>query len=194
MSDSGSQSSKKGFWHNPTVVALAPILVSWLLTKIEDVKLEWAWTWIPEWIVSVGRWFNAPIGIKPAWMISAVALVYLMSRLIKKFASLASTEAPDFLNYMTDRIDGLQWKWKWRPDRSGTYDMTEILALCPQCSYPMVWTFNGYGWGRSEELHCEECKHSQALDTSRSDTENRIRRRVGHTLEQRDTQSGKKNG
>ncbi|CAQ71559.1 hypothetical protein [Cupriavidus taiwanensis] len=197
MADSGSQTTKKGFWHNPTVVALAPILVSWLLTKIENVKLEWAWTWIPEWVVSIGRWFNTPIGLKPAWIISAAAAAYLLVRLINSASARLSTDGPDmsFLSYVADRIDGLEWKWKWRRNSEGKFDMENILALCPKCSYPMIWTTTNLSFGFSKDgLRCEECDFSHDLGRSMYSAQDRIRRRVFHTVEQKAQEASKKNG
>lgn len=190
MALEGSE-GRKSLSNNATVGAIAGAVVPWLLTKLEGIKVEWSWNWIPDWVVGVGRWLATPVGIKPYVIVWLAVAAYFLLRIVRAVARRMHADTPvdlSFLSYVRERIDGIEWTWEWKKDSGGKYSVTRLRPCCPQCDYPMVWTKSDRLAMAYNALHCEECKHDEVLNYAMSDTENRVRRRVHHTLEQREAE------
>lgn len=175
--------AEKGFWNSQVVSAVIGSVATYILSKLDTIKTNWAWEWIPGWASAVSNWFTKPF-ISPMHALLAVFGLVILRRVYTAltYAMAEAPSTPNFLQYCGDRIDGMQWRWRWVKSGSA-YDVDRIQALCPRCKYPMVWTQSSYHLLGYNSLHCEECKHTQQLDHEKQEVENRIRRRINYVLE-----------
>lgn len=64
-----------------------------------------------------------------SWWILIFILVYCIS--IKCINRRTKIKLPDFTNYTTETVDGIEWKWEWMKD-GRTWRIVNLHSYCPR--------------------------------------------------------------
>lgn len=93
----------------------------------------------------------------PLWIVLGGIFAAFVSR---KLQDEYFNKSPDFTNYNSDKIKAQIYKWSWRKNSFGKWQITDLRVLCEKCD---TETFEIYAAGRFiGEVECPRCDHKMA--------------------------------
>lgn len=96
----------------------------------------------------------------PLWTVIAITLLALVTvAAIKQLRTLSSSiEYPPYVNYLTDLMYGVTWKWKWAKSYKHDLDYCvsddDLFAYCPLCQMKLDGS-NSYNYDSEANYVCE---------------------------------------
>ena len=97
--------------------------------------------------------------LKVWWVLIGLAVVvfglYLFVKYIEYEQKQKENNKPPFLEYTQGHILGYSWKWAWRQNVYGKYEVDDLHPVCSRCGTPIVNNMRGCG-GSYMCLRCNE--------------------------------------
>lgn len=148
----------KNFWKNPWIVSTGSGLIVLIVTLLIDwITAEKIFNTIKNVLVFIWKTILAflNLNLKLWWVLAGIVVLFLILLFWSKHVESSSSKQnePEFTTYTKDTILQYKWKWVWKKDYYGKYDIEELHPICSKCETPLTVVHFGYG----EKKKCLRC-------------------------------------
>ena len=142
---------------HPVIVAIIPVILSFILTVLYDMvknrQLLSTAKNILSFIINCVTSF-LQFNIEVWWIVVAMVIIIGILFILFKIGNAKNYKQsnPLWIQYQKDSINGWNWEWKWRRDSFGRYYVDDLHPVCNYCGSPLV-----YGDDFCDYLKCVRC-------------------------------------
>lgn len=117
---------------NAVLGAIMGIFATAVWDCLRDIPLFSTLIKISKWV-----WINILNFTIPFWILILIVIFWKILKLTFFKRGTERNNSLEFLNYNEDDFDGLKWRWQWKKNSSGKYNVDNLTIVCSKCQTPM---------------------------------------------------------
>ena len=163
---------------SPLGVALISTFVGFALTVLYDIlKGKQILTTIAIVLKSIWsciiNFFN--FDLKVWWVLVGIIAIVFILWIVAEISSTINEE-PNFTKYTEDTIQGWKWKWYWKKNYYGKYEIENLHPVCDSCGTALA-----YKHDYQNNLYCVRC--GRMYNSDKLPIENHIKIYIGDNVD-----------
>lgn len=143
----------KNWLKSPLGAGIATTVLAFILSVIYDLlKNEPVLTLVSQILQNVLNFILFILNFQlSVWLILlVVAAIIFVIYILYKIDERKEPPLPPFIDYTSDTLMDIKWRWRWERMSDGKYDITNLQPMCRYCDSPLYEDYS--------KIKCIRCK------------------------------------